>query len=1287
MPFFIGRSFLFFFDSYFPQSSFYSLYNYMDSHSWESLLSNVENICAKVCCPFVTRFVDLLGSDIQSELMLDFKHFLETASTTTLAPIDIDWMSTFNNAALGLLVFVFGILLPIMILFMFYDYLSREQMQAMARVRQQQPPRHEPENIRGAVPLAAAALNPGNFPEDPNRAVDALDQIHEDPNEDENSDDGDVAGLDEVEQVPLVPLDQVADAAPPFAVPVQPPMEERPPVPPAGLRFGFQLQEPPVEPPPAINLAVNNRPGNVQEVRLEISLLELFGLRGNPLHAIAGALCIIGITVSLMWCNFWLWLNVGRKCLNVTSALVEAIYLATAPSICSCIELLLSTLLRISQHVSDYLTMADVSSVEDQSFIEVVKSYFIVTPETSLPSYRPYESLHAFLPTAFVDFIYSASSSIEVIVLFAAAILQHPIFMTYFELIFGYLAFVGAMLLISRCFKSLSSKYTVLASLAAFQNSYEFFTRKFLRVLGLLSIELFWFPFLCGLCIWSSWVIPLTALSYEIQLDIHSANPIHFFKLWFIGFNFMAFIAFYVTHFRKNVFRRGVLYFVRNPEDPDVRHLDELVSSSIVEYLRKVFLSLLIYTITILSLNSALVLGLLFIVHSGLIPDCNLHVVLSLVKRIVSWFVDAHESPSSFVYAFSAVSVYFHLLHQLILNAFFSLGSVVTRKLIYLLGIESYYLDDHSRSPPVIFMRDQKYFSRHPDLSPTLLLKNSFEKSVATMKTAEDLATSASPAALERMTNSSGLNASNFLDFNEEIIRKIHGSKDGDFSWDPKSGFSKSVLSINKEDFPTKLGSLNHLVVTSSSQARDKGDYADTTVAAKCRPNPDRNAGHAKAKVVQGSYLADKLPQKSSGRFAPFSWNLFSKKARNYANVDFKALNSSSLSIQSRRTYSHSLLADFLKTSKSLGRHCLAPTLDKTYRHEALMELSKRPVKFQDCENSKMPVLLIFQNMNFPVKLLHISNNFTDHAKRDHPLRRHGVFFLPYWFRLRSLMLTLSLFVQVLLFQFIFAICPLLTSQLLFEAPWSNAFALELGCLGVLIFFAVPIHLYMTVKKLWSRDNLIAYCCEKAWRCLLYFIRCCFFPYLLMLYSECLLNGLGISILQPLSEKLASSLQLAVPLPSQSLWDLSYVSRLLVSPFFYPFFYMLVRSLDATVSYLDLRSSFSTCLQKFVRDEEDLLPRKVYIMDFFVPFTGTFAFMIYMPQLFSFLMHEMLALGADDQFLRLVTASNVHLLSLAFFTFMTCISFFFVYLYKSAKSVHDEMYLKGTLLSNFSHRS
>ncbi|KAF2681711.1 hypothetical protein K458DRAFT_78046 [Lentithecium fluviatile CBS 122367] len=116
-----------------------------------------------------------------------------------------------------------------------------------------------------------------------------------------------------------------------------------------------------------------------------------------------------------------------------------------------------------------------------------------------------------------------------------------------------------------------------------------------LKVILIISIEMLVFPLYCGLLLDMA-LLPLfrdASLFSRWQFTRESPWTSGFVH-WFLGTCYMFHFALFVSMCRK-ILRRGVLYFIRDPDDPTFHPVRDVLERSVTTQLRKIAFSGLVY--------------------------------------------------------------------------------------------------------------------------------------------------------------------------------------------------------------------------------------------------------------------------------------------------------------------------------------------------------------------------------------------------------------------------------------------------------------------------------------------------------------------------------------------------------------------------------------------------------------------------------------------------------------------------------------------------------------------
>ncbi|KAF2139162.1 uncharacterized protein K452DRAFT_290263 [Aplosporella prunicola CBS 121167] len=116
-----------------------------------------------------------------------------------------------------------------------------------------------------------------------------------------------------------------------------------------------------------------------------------------------------------------------------------------------------------------------------------------------------------------------------------------------------------------------------------------------LKVILIISIEMLAFPLYCGILLDVA-LLPLfedTTLISRFEFA-HKAPWTAGFVHWFVGTCYMFHFALFVSMCRK-IMRTGVLYFIRDPDDPTFHPVRDVLERSVTSQLRKIAFSAFVY--------------------------------------------------------------------------------------------------------------------------------------------------------------------------------------------------------------------------------------------------------------------------------------------------------------------------------------------------------------------------------------------------------------------------------------------------------------------------------------------------------------------------------------------------------------------------------------------------------------------------------------------------------------------------------------------------------------------
>ncbi|KAI1434889.1 hypothetical protein GGR50DRAFT_361700 [Xylaria sp. CBS 124048] len=139
-----------------------------------------------------------------------------------------------------------------------------------------------------------------------------------------------------------------------------------------------------------------------------------------------------------------------------------------------------------------------------------------------------------------------------------------------------------------------------------------------MKVIIIISIEMLVFPLYCGLLLDVA-LLPLfenTTLTSRM-LFAYNYPLTSIFVHWFIGTGYMFHFALFVSMCRK-IMRKGVLYFIRDPDDPEFHPVRDVLERSVTTQLRKILFSAFVYGALVVVCLGGVVWGLSFTLPSVL---------------------------------------------------------------------------------------------------------------------------------------------------------------------------------------------------------------------------------------------------------------------------------------------------------------------------------------------------------------------------------------------------------------------------------------------------------------------------------------------------------------------------------------------------------------------------------------------------------------------------------------------------------------------------------------------
>jgi len=115
------------------------------------------------------------------------------------------------------------------------------------------------------------------------------------------------------------------------------------------------------------------------------------------------------------------------------------------------------------------------------------------------------------------------------------------------------------------------------------------------KVILIISIEMIAFPLYCGVLLDVAMLPLCVGATMRSRLDFALTSPwTAGFVHWFVGTCYMFHFALFVSMCRK-IMRRGVLYFIRDPDDPTFHPVRDVLERNVTTQLRKITFSAMVY--------------------------------------------------------------------------------------------------------------------------------------------------------------------------------------------------------------------------------------------------------------------------------------------------------------------------------------------------------------------------------------------------------------------------------------------------------------------------------------------------------------------------------------------------------------------------------------------------------------------------------------------------------------------------------------------------------------------
>ncbi|KAI1075415.1 hypothetical protein F5B20DRAFT_560266 [Whalleya microplaca] len=131
-----------------------------------------------------------------------------------------------------------------------------------------------------------------------------------------------------------------------------------------------------------------------------------------------------------------------------------------------------------------------------------------------------------------------------------------------------------------------------------------------MKVILIISIEMLIFPLYCGLLLDFALLPLFESASFTSRLLFTYNYPLtSIFVHWFVGTGYMFHFALFVSMCRK-IMRKGVLYFIRDPDDPEFHPVRDVLERNVTTQLRKILFSAFVYGALVVVCLGGVVWGL-----------------------------------------------------------------------------------------------------------------------------------------------------------------------------------------------------------------------------------------------------------------------------------------------------------------------------------------------------------------------------------------------------------------------------------------------------------------------------------------------------------------------------------------------------------------------------------------------------------------------------------------------------------------------------------------------------
>ncbi|KAK0388925.1 hypothetical protein NLU13_2502 [Sarocladium strictum] len=130
------------------------------------------------------------------------------------------------------------------------------------------------------------------------------------------------------------------------------------------------------------------------------------------------------------------------------------------------------------------------------------------------------------------------------------------------------------------------------------------------KVILIISIEMLVFPLYCGLLLDAALLPLFEGATFRSRTAFTCHYPLtSIFVHWFVGTGYMFHFALFVSMCRK-IMRPGVLYFIRDPDDPEFHPVRDVLERNFTTQLRKILFSAFVYGALVIVCLGGVVWGL-----------------------------------------------------------------------------------------------------------------------------------------------------------------------------------------------------------------------------------------------------------------------------------------------------------------------------------------------------------------------------------------------------------------------------------------------------------------------------------------------------------------------------------------------------------------------------------------------------------------------------------------------------------------------------------------------------